>query len=52
MKYDGGGLIDSFFIIMLFNEEDKGNYFCIVLNVVGFVINNLIFGINVFYFLC
>lgn len=51
MKYDGGGLNDSFVIIMLFNKGDKGNYLCIMKNVVGIVIKNVIFGNNDFYFL-
>lgn len=43
-KYCGGGLVDNFIIIINLSEEDKGEYICIVLNVVGFVLKILKLG--------
>lgn len=51
MKYDGGGLNDSFVTIMSPNKGDKGNYSCTMKNAVGTVTKNVIFGNNDFYFL-
>lgn len=36
-KYEGGKLNDSYFMIILLIIEDRGNYFCVVENVVGSV---------------
>lgn len=44
VKFIGGGFYDSCFIINLFFEVDKGIYFCIVMNVVGFKIKFIVFG--------
>lgn len=33
-KFEGGGLNESYFIIILLIIEDRGIYFCIVINVV------------------
>lgn len=41
-KYVGGSLKDDFFIIILFIEEDGGMYLCIVINLVGVVLNIVI----------
>lgn len=50
-KYVGGSLVDDFFIIKLFIEKDEGIYLCIVINVVGFVLNIVIIG-NIFLLIC
>lgn len=44
VKFIGGSFCDSCFIINLFFEVDKGKYFCIVMNVVGFEIKYIVFG--------
>lgn len=36
-KYEGGKLNDRYFMIILLIIEDRGNYFCVVENVVGSV---------------
>lgn len=43
-KYDGGGLNDDFFILKLLIMDDIGNYLCIVINVVGLVLEYVDFG--------
>lgn len=43
-KYDGGGLNDGFFILKLLIMDDIGNYLCIVINVVGLVLEYVDFG--------
>lgn len=43
-KYVGGNLEDKFIMINLMIFEDKGCYFCILINVVGFVLCELFFG--------
>lgn len=43
-KYKGGGLNDKSFIIILLVEDDSGIYLCIMRNVVGLEINDVIFG--------
>lgn len=43
-KYEGGGLNDKSFIIILLVEDDSGIYLCIVRNVVGLEIKNFKFG--------
>lgn len=48
-KYVGGGVYDSCFIIELLIYEDRGNYFCKVINVVGIVVKNIMFG-NVYFY--
>lgn len=44
-KYVGGGLNDGFMIIMLLVKIDRGIYLCIVINVVGLVLKNVLLGI-------
>lgn len=44
VKFIGGSFCDSCFVIILFFEVDKGKYFCIVMNVVGFEIKYIVFG--------
>lgn len=48
-KYIGGSLNDNCFIIILLIEEDRGKYLCIIINVVGLVLKEVIFG-NFFFF--
>lgn len=36
-KYNGGKFNDNYFMIILLIIEDRGNYFCVVKNVVGSV---------------
>lgn len=48
-KYDGRDIYDSWFINILLIDDDIGNYFSRVNNVVGFVLKNVIFG-NFFIF--
>lgn len=43
-KFIRGSFYDSCFIIKLFFEDDKGKYFCIVMNVVGFKEKDIVFG--------
>lgn len=48
-KYIGGSLNENCLIIILFIDEDRGKYLCIIINVFGLVLKVVIFG-N-FYFL-
>lgn len=43
-KYFGGLMYCNYIKIMLLMLEDKGKYFCIVINIVGFVLKDVIFG--------
>lgn len=45
---DGLRLNESYLLIFYMVLEDKGNYLCIVINVVGFVLKDVILG-KVFY---
>lgn len=49
-KYIGGSLNENYFIIILFIDEDRGIYLCIIFNVVGLVLKVVIFG-NFYYLL-
>lgn len=40
----GGSINDKILIIMRLIEDDRGKYFCIVINVVGFVLMDVILG--------
>lgn len=51
-KYVGGVLNDGFIIILLLIEEDRGIYLCIVINVVGLVLKNVMLGIFFFFYKC
>lgn len=49
-RYVGGSINDSSFIIRLLIEEDKGKYFCEIVNVVGFVLKDVMLGnVNVLF---
>lgn len=43
-KCDGGGLNDGYFILKLLIMDDIGSYICIVINVVGLVLEYVDFG--------
>lgn len=45
-RYFGGCLNDKYFIIILLILDGKGIYLCIVINVVGFVLKDFMFGNN------
>lgn len=44
IKYVGGFLEDGFLKIILFIEVDGVKYCCIVINVVGFILKDIMFG--------
>lgn len=43
-KFSGGRFIDNCLVIKVLFVDDKGKYFCIVKNVVGFVIKDIEFS--------
>lgn len=43
-KYIGGSLNENCLIIILFIDDDRGKYLCIIINVVGLVLKVVIFG--------
>lgn len=50
LKYIGGNVDDNYLWIVLMIYEDRGEYFCIVINVVGFVLKKIVFGNVYFYY--
>lgn len=44
-KYIGGSLNEISLIVKMLIKDDKGNYLCIVINVVGFLLWEVVLGI-------
>lgn len=44
-RYIGGSLNEKYLIVKMLIKDDKGNYLCIVINVVGVLLWEVVFGI-------